>query len=121
MSEVARSADVAVKLILEDPKRLALLQGDPEGTLKDAATLAKKMSTEPAYWADEWAYRIVLLCLGAVALAAMIGAIVLSALSSGGAPVQIPDVLTALGAAAIGALAGVLAPSPARTAGGSSS
>ncbi len=48
--------------------------------------------------------------LGMIGLAAVLGAIILTALGRGGD--QIPAVVTALGSAAIGALAGLLAPSP---------
>jgi len=57
---------------------------------------------------DLWLFRMIIGALGLVALLAMIGAIILA--MSGKA---IPDLLTALGSAAIGALAGLLAPSPA--------
>ncbi len=57
---------------------------------------------------DFWLFRMIIGALGLVALLAMIGAIILA--MSGKA---IPDLLTALGSAAIGALAGLLAPSPA--------
>jgi hypothetical protein len=64
----------------------------------------------PAFVADKVVYRIVVIALGLVTLGAMSGANVLTAMK-----VQtIPDVVTALGAAAIGALAGLLVPSPTR-------
>ena len=53
-----------------------------------------------------------MLALGIVCVAAMGGAIYLSAIAAATGTPKIPDVLTALGAAAIGALAGLLAPSP---------
>lgn len=56
---------------------------------------------------DVWIYRMVVGALGLAVLAAIIGAIVLAAVK-----MTIPDVLTALGSAAVGALAGLLAPSP---------
>ena len=59
---------------------------------------------------DKWIYRGVVFFLGMTVLSAVIGAIILAVVSKGAA---IPEVLTALGSAAIGALAGLLAPSPA--------
>jgi hypothetical protein len=64
----------------------------------------------PAIESDPWIYRIVVLSLGGTVLTVVIGAIILAIKngSNGG----IPEVLTAIGSAAVGALAGLLAPSP---------
>lgn len=59
---------------------------------------------------DKWIYRGVVFFLGMTVLSAVIGAIYLSAHTSETTP---PEILTALGSAAVGALAGLLAPSPA--------
>ena len=59
----------------------------------------------PALQTDLWVYRTVVSVLGLVVLAAVIGAIMLGYHS-----ITIPKTLTALGAAAVGALAGLLAP-----------
>jgi hypothetical protein len=56
---------------------------------------------------DIWLYRIVVAVLGVTVIASMAGAIVL-ALSG----FSTPEVIVALGSAAIGGLAGLLAPSP---------
>jgi hypothetical protein len=56
---------------------------------------------------DIWLYRIVVAVLGLTVVASIIGAIVLA--MSG---YSTPEVLVALGSAAIGGLAGLLAPSP---------
>lgn len=58
---------------------------------------------------DKWIYRGVVFFLGMTIWTAVIGAIYLS----GHSKVGIPEILTALGSAAVGALAGLLAPSPA--------
>jgi hypothetical protein len=57
---------------------------------------------------DPWIYRIVVSMLGIVMLTGMIGSLILAQSSSA----QIPDIFLALGSAAVGALAGLLAPSP---------
>jgi hypothetical protein len=108
MADPPRSAEVLVKMIISSPSYLADLAKDPQKTLEAVAKLATESLPPPAYVSDKLTYRIVVGSLGVVAIAAMLGAIFLSTLSN----VQIPDVLTALGAAAIGALAGLLAPSP---------
>lgn len=56
---------------------------------------------------DIWLYRLVVMVLGLTVVASITGAIVL-ALSGQ----STPEVLVALGSAAIGGLAGLLAPSP---------
>lgn len=85
---------------------------DPGGTLRKLAEQVTRDLPPPAFVTDPWTYRIVVLALGLVCVSAIGGAIYLSAIASPGGAPKIPDVLTALGAAAIGALAGLLAPSP---------
>jgi hypothetical protein len=110
MSDIPRSADVLVKMISASPAYLADLQQNPETTLKAVAKLATESLPPPAFVTDTLVYRIVVGSLGIVAIAAILGAIFLSALGSD----SVPDLLTALGAASIGALAGLLAPSPSK-------
>lgn len=56
---------------------------------------------------DIWLYRIVVMVLGLTVMACLIGAIVLTMNDQ-----STPEVVVALGSAAIGGLAGLLAPSP---------
>ena len=56
---------------------------------------------------DPWVYRIVVLILGLVALASLVGTIMLTIQDH-----ATPELLIALGSAAMGGLAGLLAPSP---------
>ena len=56
---------------------------------------------------DVWLYRMVVGVLGLVILASVIGAIALSIVNK-----ATPEFLVALGSAAVGGLAGLLAPSP---------
>ena len=107
MSNDLRSADLLVKMLTTSPSYLADLQSKPRETLASVAKLAVE-ATPPALVGDRWVYRLVVLSLGIVAIAAMLGAIYLSTLEER----AVPDVLTALGAAAIGALAGLQTPSP---------
>jgi hypothetical protein len=65
---------------------------------------------QPPLETDVWIYRIVVLALGIAVLASIGGAIYLVAIGKG----EVPPILVALGSAAVGALAGLLAPSPAR-------
>jgi hypothetical protein len=110
--EIPRSADLLVGLILNTPGLLDPAKTNPKETLQKLAAEATEYLPPPALVGDCWIYRIVVSVLGIVAIAAILGAIYLSVNTSGSGTLQIPDVITALGAAAIGALAGLLAPSP---------
>jgi hypothetical protein len=57
---------------------------------------------------DIWIYRIVVVVLGLTVMASVVGAIALTLNE-----LDTPELLVALGSAAIGGLAGLLAPSPA--------
>ena len=112
MSAPLRSADILVNQLLNTPELLEQVKNNPEGTLRKLAEQVTRDLPPPAFVTDRWTYRIVVLALGIVCVSAIGGAIYLSAIASDGRPPNIPDVLTALGAAAIGALAGLLAPAP---------
>ncbi len=112
MSEPIRSADLVVNELLNKPGLLEQVMANPEGTLRNLAKEVTRNLPPPAFVTDPWTYRIVVLALGIVCVSAIAGAIYLSAIAPSGGTPNIPDVLTALGAAAIGALAGLLAPSP---------
>ena len=101
-----RSAELLYDKAVADPELVAKIKTDPVKELKklrDESTTAL-----PALQADVWIYRIVVAGLGLVVLSAVIGAIVLSAKGI----TATPQILTAIGSAAVGALAGLLAPSP---------
>jgi hypothetical protein len=76
----------------------------------DPVEAAKNINETPLD-SDTWIYRIVVLSLGLSIMAIIIGILLL--MGSGNiTDGKIPTVLTSLGSAAIGALAGLLAPSP---------
>jgi len=105
-----RSADRLAKAIMT-PGVLDELKARPEATLEKLTEQAKSL---PAYVQDRTIYRMVVGALGVVIIIVVIGALMLALRAPAGTQVQIPDVLTALGSAAIGALAGILAPAPNR-------
>lgn len=84
----------------ENPELEAMLKKDPVKALETFA-LANPLRT------DKVLYRMVVGSLGAAVLISLIGAIVLVAFGK-----TTPEVLVAIGSAAVGALAGLLAPSP---------
>jgi hypothetical protein len=105
MAETLRSADMLVKSVLSDPAKRAALATDPDAVLQAAAAQAKDLV--PAYVNDKWIYRVV---VGALSLAVLVvlGAYIYLA----GAPKDPPEALVAIGSGALGALTGLLAPSP---------
>jgi hypothetical protein len=66
-------------------------------------------SLPPALQSDPWVYRMVVSFLGLAVIVSVVGAIVLVYAGEK----STPDILTAIGSAAVGALAGLLAPTPA--------
>lgn len=113
MAEPLRSANIMTDKILADKNLLPLLQTNPEKVLRETAKEVTHELPTPAFVSDVITYRIVVIALGLVCVAAIGGAIYLTARATG-TTVNLPDTLTALGATAIGALAGLLAPSPAK-------
>lgn len=106
MTTLMRSATKMVDMIKNDAKLLSELQtgADPIPVLREAASKAE--SSVP-YGDDKLLYRIAIFVLGLLALLAGIGSIVITMAGK-----QTPEVLVALGSAAVGALVGLFAPSP---------
>ena len=91
-------SELAVR-IAQDPALAAKIKENPAEAI---ASLAAPLQS------DVWIYRMVVAALGLAVLFGVVGAIVLAMAAK-----PIPEVLVALGSAAVGALAGLLAPSPA--------
>lgn len=91
------------KQVAASPTLIQQLKDDPAGTLQTVAAAAPLQS-------DVMIYRIVVIALGLVIVSAMGGAILLSVYGK-----PIPETLTALGSGALGAMAGLLAPTPRQT------
>jgi hypothetical protein len=100
MDERIQSVSELAVRVAQDPKLAARIQDKPAETI---ASLAAPLQN------DVWIYRIVVSALGLAVLIALIGAIVLAGVSGK----DTPQILIAIGSAAVGALAGLLAPSPA--------
>lgn len=107
MPEPARSAALLAAVLASDSDLLEKAKTDPHllGKLADAVT---KNLPQPALIGDSWIYRIVVIALGLIAATAATGGVITEFRTN----TYVPDMLTALGSAAIGALAGLLAPSP---------
>ena len=93
-------------------KTLTTLSADPNLSQDVRQQVDTAVSQLPAYLGDRWIYRTVVAVLGLVVLATVGGGIYLAVPSSGSEAVSIPDAIVAIGSAALGALAGLLAPAP---------
>jgi len=94
-----QSTSELAERVAQDPSLEAEIRADPVRAL---ASIATPLQT------DVWIYRMVVAALGLVVLIAISGSIYLANTQSG-----VPDAVISLGSAAGGALAGLLAPSPA--------
>jgi hypothetical protein len=82
-----------------NPELQKAIKDDPVGAIKNLAVQAQIP--------DTWVYRLVIITLGVVVIGVVIGAFALA-----GYDKPIPEALVAIGSTALGALAGLLAPSP---------
>ncbi|MBP8725024.1 MAG: hypothetical protein KBF37_09610 [Saprospiraceae bacterium] len=93
-----------------------LLANDPalqEQFKKDPLAAANQVPQRSPLATDRWIYRIVVMSLGLVVVIISVGVIFLMASPPpSNQDSTLPTLLTALGSGAIGALAGLLAPSP---------
>ena len=100
-----QSASELADRVAQDPELQDQIRADPVTAIANLA-LARPLDS------DVWIYRMVVGALGLVVLIAIIGAVYLATSSSKEFIREVPDAVLALGSAAIGALAGLLAPSP---------
>jgi hypothetical protein len=104
-----RSAEEMVHRIAADPVLLAKIKSDPVPELqKLAAQIAKDLPPHPKD-TDPVLYRIVVGALGISVIVTIIGSILLIGYREA---LDVPQILTAIGSASFGALAGLLAPTP---------
>lgn len=81
----------------------------------DPVKAAEQIKQKNPLETDPWIYRIIVLALGITILSIIIGVIVLIGTGKISDDKGVPTILTAIGSAAIGALAGLLAPPPKST------
>jgi|AMWB02.1.fsa_nt_gi flagellar motor component MotA len=105
MEERIRSADEMLNIVRANPVRLNALKEDPLPELEKLRVEA--VEKIKGYVEDKMVYRIAICVLGTLAILAAIGSIILALQD-----IKTPEVLVALGSAAVGALVGLFAPSP---------
>ena len=94
-----QSASELADRVAQDPELQEQIRANPVTAIANLATPLQS---------DVWIYRMVVAALSLVVLIAITGSIYLANSTNG-----VPPAVLALGSAAIGALAGLLAPSPA--------
>ena len=99
----AEQVTAQLRQVLETPD----LPTEVRAKLEDVERVASKPLDT-----DVWIYRGVVFVLGAVVLVTVIGGIQLELVSTAQEVKTIPQAIVSIGSAAIGALAGLLAPSP---------
>ncbi len=104
MKKEERLANEMYNLVRDDPQRLEALKANPEEEIKD---LVKEASRTLPHRPFVYSYAVVVLGLLAV-IAAIAGLIIVI---TGSTNAVIPESLVALGAASVGALVGLFAPS----------
>ncbi|MFA4836362.1 MAG: hypothetical protein WC749_09880 [Dehalococcoidia bacterium] len=108
MKEQVRSADQMVKMFKENTALLDRLKaGDTKVLEETAPEAARAADVANLGRDDQLVYRIAIGVLGSLAVIAAIGSIILAIRDD-----AIPEVLVALGSAAVGALVGLFAQPP---------
>ena len=87
-----------------DQKLQKQFRKDPLGTID-------KFEQSPLY-TNKWIYHIIIIALSLIVFAIIVGVLYLIGSGKIEGDQGVPTILTAIGSAAIGALAGLLAPSP---------
>jgi hypothetical protein len=102
MAHRVETVEDLAELVRTDPALAKEIQSRPAEAIAELAAPLER---------DVWIYRIVVGALSLVAVLSIVGAIVVAV---GTNDTQVPDAVVALGSAAVGALAGLLAPQAAK-------
>ena len=94
-----------LKDLKNDPELLSNIQQNPEKALREY------QQENPIEW-DAWIYRIVVLSLGLTVIIIVTGVLIALVRNTDVTNQNLITVVASIGSAAIGALAGLLAPSP---------
>lgn len=105
MAKEVKSFDDFKKELVSSPSLQTQFKEDPLAAINN-------FQQENPLQTDKWIYRIIVLSLGVTIIAIIIGVMVLMGSGKITNDQGVPTILTAIGSAAIGALAGLLAPPP---------
>ena len=102
---MANTISQLIQDVKKDPQLVTDIQQNPEKALKEY------QANNPKDW-DSWIYRIVVLSLGLTIIIIVIGVLIVLVNNSEVKSQNLITIIASIGSAAIGALAGLLAPSP---------
>lgn len=105
MPKEVKTFDDFKKELVSSPQLQAQFKTDPVAAVNN-------IPQENPLQTDKWIYRIIVLSLGVSIIAIIIGVMILMGSGKITNDQGVPTILTAIGSAAIGALAGLLAPAP---------
>lgn len=106
MTRKYKNIDEFVQGLKSDTSLQNMFKNDPIEAAEQISEAATPLDT------DVWIYRIVVFSLGLTVVATIMGILILIGSGRIDNDQKVPTILTAIGSAAIGALAGLLAPSP---------
>jgi hypothetical protein len=106
MGAQVRSVDMMTDKLLGNQADIEKLRANPEEAVRQAADFTTKMVKGRD---DPLVYRMVVAFLGLTVVVVVFGGVAFAIKNNGA---DLPSALVALGSAAIGALAGLLAPAP---------
>lgn len=105
MAKEIKTFDEFKTELIASPQLQSQFKNDPVSAVREFQQ-SSPLST------DKWIYRIIVLALGLTIITIIVGVIVLIGTGRITDDKGVPTILTAIGSAAIGALAGLLAPPP---------
>ncbi len=105
MPKDIKSFDEFKSELISSPRLQSQFKEDPVSAVQEFQQ-SNPLST------DKWIYRIIVLALGITIITIIIGVIVLIGSGKITDDKGVPTILTAIGSAALGAMAGLLAPPP---------
>ena len=106
--ETTRAIGKIVDMLDNDPSVVEKIAKDPKGEIRRIAYDVLREAPPSSLESDPMIYRFVVGILGSAVLLVVIGSLVLQL----NGKIPIPEVLIAIGSTAMGALSGLLAPSP---------
>ena len=105
MAKEIKTFDEFKNELVSSPELQSQFRQDPLGAVQ-------QFQQQSPLSTDKWIYRIIVLSLGVTIFSIIIGIMILMGTGKIADDKGVPTILTAIGSAAIGALAGLLAPPP---------
>lgn len=113
MRETRRALNALDGVIMNDREVQEAIKRDPiEGLRLAKEKVIADDPNKPAYYGDRFVYRTVVIALAVAVVLTVLGGILTAWSTTKDAPKELPGAVVAIGSASVGAMAGLLAPSP---------